>query len=285
LSGDYGIVLPLFIATVLATVLSRHLRPESIYTEELRRRGIPWERTLEERIATTVRARDILEMDPPSVDAAASIQVALDIFAGTRARVIYVTGGENIAAIDLHRAALVWRGDMTLDERTKPCGAFAVAVTSASPDDSLATLSDKLFAVDWGELPVVEGERPSRLLGTVSRRALLAAFDREILKRDLLFTRVVWQEDQTETADYLELPRGQRVEVIQAPIVARGRPVDLDRLRAVFHVLILGVQARACAGRATEWIEPEAVERTDANDRWMVIGKPSDIDRLRHQAK
>lgn len=43
LSGDYAIVLPLMTACALATLLSRRLHPESIYTEELYRRGTRWE--------------------------------------------------------------------------------------------------------------------------------------------------------------------------------------------------------------------------------------------------
>ncbi len=42
LSGDYAIVLPLLTACAIATVLSRRLHRESIYTEELRRRGTRW---------------------------------------------------------------------------------------------------------------------------------------------------------------------------------------------------------------------------------------------------
>jgi CIC family chloride channel protein len=38
LTGDYAIVLPHFVATSIATVIARRLRPGSIYTEELRRR-------------------------------------------------------------------------------------------------------------------------------------------------------------------------------------------------------------------------------------------------------
>lgn len=49
LSGDYAIVLPLILATAVATWLSRRLRRESIYTAELHRRGIGWEFTLEGR--------------------------------------------------------------------------------------------------------------------------------------------------------------------------------------------------------------------------------------------
>ena len=43
LSGDYAIVLPLLTACAVATVLARRVHRESIYTEELRRRGSQWE--------------------------------------------------------------------------------------------------------------------------------------------------------------------------------------------------------------------------------------------------
>jgi chloride channel protein, CIC family len=43
LSGDYAIVLPLLTACAIATVVSRWLHRESIYTEELRKRGTRWE--------------------------------------------------------------------------------------------------------------------------------------------------------------------------------------------------------------------------------------------------
>ena len=49
LSGDYAIVLPLLIATAVATVVSRWIRPSSIYMEELKRRGTAWEITMEGR--------------------------------------------------------------------------------------------------------------------------------------------------------------------------------------------------------------------------------------------
>ncbi len=49
LSGDYAIVLPLVLATAVATVVSRALRRDSIYTAELRDRGLGWEMTMEGR--------------------------------------------------------------------------------------------------------------------------------------------------------------------------------------------------------------------------------------------
>ena len=49
LSGDYPIVLPLLLATVISTTLSRSLGSESVYEAELRRKGLRWELTLEGR--------------------------------------------------------------------------------------------------------------------------------------------------------------------------------------------------------------------------------------------
>ncbi len=49
LSGDYGIVLPLLLATMVATAVSRGLGSDSVYEAELRRRGLAWHLTLEGR--------------------------------------------------------------------------------------------------------------------------------------------------------------------------------------------------------------------------------------------
>ncbi len=49
LSGDYAIVVPLLLATAIATALSRAMRADSLYGAELRRRGVAWEVTLEGR--------------------------------------------------------------------------------------------------------------------------------------------------------------------------------------------------------------------------------------------
>jgi CIC family chloride channel protein len=52
LSGDYAIVLPLLLATVVATTVSRCLGGESVYEAELRRKGVGWELTLDGRQMT-----------------------------------------------------------------------------------------------------------------------------------------------------------------------------------------------------------------------------------------
>lgn len=49
LSGDYAIALPLLLSTAIATFVSRRLRKDSVYTAELRQRGVAWQLTLDGR--------------------------------------------------------------------------------------------------------------------------------------------------------------------------------------------------------------------------------------------
>ena len=107
LSGDYSIVIPLLAATSLAALLSRQLRIDSVYTEELRLRGIPWRGSLTERLALAVSARDILTMDPPCLEPDTPISEALALLAEPNTRVVYVRG-DPLRALDLHDAKRLW---------------------------------------------------------------------------------------------------------------------------------------------------------------------------------
>jgi CIC family chloride channel protein len=52
LSGDWGLVLPLLVATAIAAGLARRLNTDSVYTAELSKRGVYWRLTLDGRRVT-----------------------------------------------------------------------------------------------------------------------------------------------------------------------------------------------------------------------------------------
>jgi CIC family chloride channel protein len=280
-TGDVSLLPPLMVGTAIATMIGRHLRPLSIYTEELERHGIPWRGNLTERLARAVHARDILQMDPPQVPADAPVDEALSRLEQGRTRAVYVTDGADVRAIDLHAAKAIWaaraRGER---EPAVRAGDVARRVPVASPDDSLPELSEKLWDVDWGEVPVVDPGPPPRFLGIVTRRDLLGAFDREVLQRDVLVTRVVWFEGQREAADYLELPKGQRVELVAPPRWLIGHGVDLGDLHRRYGVTILGVRAEGKGGQPL-LLEPAPERPVSAGDRLLVKGPPAKIEAFR----
>ncbi len=201
LSGDYAVVLPLVLATSVSTLVARRLRADSIYTEELRRRGMPWEGTLTQKLARAVRARDIMAPPREVVQPETPLDEALAKLEQGTDRLVYVAS-EAPLAIDLQVAKRIWaaraRGDAASEPKT--AGDVAVTLPAASPDDTLVDLAHKLRQVDLGEIPVVNSSKPGKILGVITRRALLDAFDRELLQRDMLLTRTVYN-DADDDAD------------------------------------------------------------------------------------
>ena len=179
LSGDYAVVLPLLLATTGATFVARRLRMDSVYTSELRRRGIIWEGSLAERRARAVHARDILAPDAPWLPPATPLADALALLENSRMRAVYV-GTDPVRVLDLHTAKSLWLA--RLHDPTAPLaatvGEVAAEVPVAHPDDSLLELRARFHEVDWGELPVVDPGPPSRLVGIVRRQSLLDALER-----------------------------------------------------------------------------------------------------------
>jgi CIC family chloride channel protein len=274
LSGDYSLVVPLLLSTIIAAKVSRRLRPDSVYTEELRRRGIPWRGSLTERLARAVSARDILTSDPPVVPAAASIETALSALQAPNVRVVYVPG-EPLRAIDLHEAKRLWTGETP--EHGLTAGEVAHEVQIALPEETLLDLSKKLWASDWGEVPVIEPGPPPHLMGIVTRRTLLGAMDREILQRDVLLTRVVRFEGDAEGVDYLELPAGHRVEEITVPVALQGRALEVGEIHRRWAVTILAL--RKGDSGIVDAVPPRYI--AIPGDHLIVVGLPESIAAFR----
>ena len=282
LSGDYAIVLPLLLATAVATLLARYLQTDSIYTAELKRRGVPWQASLGERIARSAKAKELMEPAAAVVAEDATLESALECLADTRGRLVYVTGAGPVRAISLTTAKTMWAGLMR--GAKLPAGAragdWAQAVIFATPEDSLVVIGEKLWSVDWGELPVVDPSAPDRLLGVVTRRGLLGAFDRELLQRDALFTRVQMVAGEETTADYLELPDGHRVALVAPPSWLVGKAPDVGLLRARYGITWVAIQRDPGGNASPRWHDPDPEMIVAAGDRLMLVATDDELARF-----
>jgi CIC family chloride channel protein len=252
MSGDYSIVLPLLLATSIAAWASRLLSPRSVYTRELARRGVAWEGSIEERLARGITARDLVDEDAVLLSPATPFAQVRRMFTESRARSLFV-GDERtglLGAIDLHCVKL--HLDSPELDATVVAADLVVPTPIAAPDDTLLDLSRKMHRLDFGDLPVVDPGPPSRLLGVITRRDLLAAFDSEILQRDLLVTRIVWREGKRLASELLELPEGARIAEIRVPGELAGRALREARMRETQGVNVIAVvrhvSSRADAG-------------------------------------
>ncbi len=270
MSGNYTIVLPLTLATSLAVLVSRRFEPRSIYTRELEKRGIAWEGSIEERLARGITAVDLADPDVILVNAATPFKEVRQIFAETRARTIFVGDGERgyLGAIDLQSVKLHLDSD-ALDQAVVAAD-LVFPTPTAAPGETLLDMAKKLHGLDVGELPVVDTGPPWQFLGVVSRRELLAAFDREILKRDLLVTKIVWHEGGRLASELLDLPEGARIAEIRVPRELSGRTLRDTRIREKEGVNVIAVVRGGSRREATTLLATPDLQ-LEAGDRLVVV--------------
>jgi len=116
----------------------------------------------------------------------------------------------------------------------------------------------------------------------VTRRQLLGAFDRELLQRDVLTTRVVSLAG--DEVDYLELPDGHRVALVVAPAWVVGGKLDVGALRSELGIIVIAIR-RELRGNATpRWLDPDVTDDVRTDDRIMLIATEAELARFERRA-
>lgn len=177
LTGDYALILPVFVAIVIATAISKVLSRDTIYTLKLSRRGVDLTDSAAavRGTATAGEAARPLRTVLPTAATAAEALATLEA-AGGGALVVVDAEGRFAGTVSARSIGDAVLGDERLAERT-----VADVVAEVTPVDAGTPLSDVLTdvvdAVETSGLPVVDAERrPVGWLGqTEALRALAPA--------------------------------------------------------------------------------------------------------------
>ncbi len=182
MTDDYRIILPLMSATVVAVLTYRAFSAESIYTLKLRRQGIAYGAGPEGDLMAEIPVREALTHHSLSIGQEATLRELL--------RLIAKTGHEWFPVLDSREELIgvVTYGDVTkgvdegrLDDRVLQY-ATRNAVCAFS-DESLREVLIKFHERDLGHLPVVDPASPKRLIGIISRRHVIRAYNRALARR------------------------------------------------------------------------------------------------------
>jgi CBS domain-containing protein len=250
---------------------------DSVYTRELRRRGIHWEGTLEQKIVNSARARDLMRTDVPVLRPNSPFEEVVRLFTAHRTPCLYVVDadGKLTGAIELHAIKEM----LTVRELSN----LVIAQDLAEParpvpaDAPLAVVNEKLWFIDTGEAPVVESVQDGRFLGVVTQRDLLGFLDREILRRNLLFAEVRWRDGLEKGVDYLELPEGYRLEVLAVPAPLVGKTMEQAELRSRHGLNVIAVSAMDEQGNSRRY-PPDPAYRLRGTDRLIAVGSSEDVE-------
>jgi len=183
MTQDYKIILPLMLATVISTLISQRLGRESIYTLKLIRRGIDLGSTLAKDVMQMITVSEAMNPHLEVAKADWPLERLAQEFARTRHHGFPVLDGDGrlfgvVSVNELEQAM----GRAGSDKLTVADIAVRRPVV-AYPDEPLASALRRMAVRDFGRLPVVSREDPSRLVGILRRQDILRAYNQALLRR------------------------------------------------------------------------------------------------------
>ncbi len=184
MTGDYSIILPLMLATVVSTLIARLLSNESIYTLKLTRRGIHLEQGQDVDVMQGVTVREAMTAEVDVVPPEMPLVDLADEFARTHHHGFPVVNeaGDLVGVVsirDLEEALAAG----AINAKTVVDIASTEGLLVAYPDEPMWKALKRLGTRDVGRLPVVQDEGSRRLVGVIRRQDIVRAYNQAIVKR------------------------------------------------------------------------------------------------------
>ena len=184
MTDDYRIILPLMLATVVSTLVSRTLSRESIYTLKLTRRGIHIEQGHDTDIMKSVSVREAMSTDVDPVPLELGLDQLADKFAQTHHHgfpVVNATGDlAGVVSIrDLEQAL----AQGSISGKRVADIATTEGLLVSYPDEPMWKALHRMGPRDISQLPVMEQEGSRRLIGLLRRRDIIRAYDVAVAKQ------------------------------------------------------------------------------------------------------
>lgn len=183
MTNDYEIILPVMTAVVIATLVSRLLSEETIYTLKLIRRGIRLGAPKEDALAM-MAVRDVMREKFESIGEDTKLVDLIDrIQRGAQHGFPVVDGQGKLAGLITFaqvRAALSLIGE--LGEMVVAGELMLAPPPVAFPDESIAQIAERLEISDVDRLPVVDPDDPGRIIGLITHGDIIRAYRSRIGK-------------------------------------------------------------------------------------------------------
>ena len=280
LTQNTAVLLPMMVVSVLAVLSARALQKESLYVENLRSAGIVWEKTPEATALSSLHVSDVMRDDVKLVPRDMPLAEIVNAFLHSRSLYLYVGDEEGrlLGVVDLHdiKESLPDRNISSLVIAAD----LITEIPFVTPSEPLTSVNEKLWFRDLGQLPVVDSAENRRFLGIVTRRDLLGAFDREVLRHNRLVARVRMFREGGSEMDYFELPEKHRLVQVDVPPAIEGRTVGESGLRTRYGVSVLAVKRLTKEGLERRFV-PAADDRLQHGDVLIVLGTDDAVTRLR----
>jgi CIC family chloride channel protein len=282
LTGNYLVILPLMIACVLSSLLSKRLMRDSIYTKRLIRRGIDLSQAAAVNLFQSIRVRQVMNEEVSAIPEDLPLARIIERVVETDRLSYFVVDPEGRVRSVIHvRELLALKGERDATALLARDIAHPVEFT-VTPEDSLDRVYKAFEIEDVHELPVVESEGSRKIVGVVSRADVAAAYNEEVLKKEM----DIGLETTLTTVSHgraLSLGEGITLAEMDVPGVLVGRSIrDFGARHAPDLQIVLIRKERDKEGaQVREAIMPSASYVFERGDVLVVMGKEKDVKRLR----
>lgn len=183
MTGDYKIILPLMLTCITSTVVVRRMMKDSIYTLKLKRRGIDLEKRRGIDLIESIKVRDAMFKKVITVDEKATVREAGLMIKTTSHRGFPVVNRRDqllgiVTRQDINQALEKNMADHPVTE------IMTRKVMTCYPNESLREALEKMGRYNIGRLPVVEIKAPDHLIGIVTRKGIISAFNEAIQEKE-----------------------------------------------------------------------------------------------------
>ncbi|APG45266.1 chloride channel protein [Syntrophotalea acetylenica] len=186
MTGSYNLIIPIMLSCVVGTAISRHLKQDSLDTVELSRAGISLEAGKERNIMKSLRVGDVMTRDPESIPENMTLRQFNHFIATTRHTNFPLVNqkGELTGILSVQDfMGVVFEGDLLDLVVVKELA--TLDVITVNTEDNLDQAMRKIGYRNIEQLPVVDERNGRRLLGIVSRRDMVSAYNRALMVRSM----------------------------------------------------------------------------------------------------
>jgi CIC family chloride channel protein len=276
-TGNYALVLPLMVASIVSTYVAKGIYPYSIYTEPLARRGVELAWRMEEAALAGLEVRDLAREDADTLRPEDPYPKLVERFLATRRQRLFVVDRDRrlVGSVSLHDIKHALR---EADDLAHVLAADLLVPVPATlkPADRLHRAAEILARSDFERLPVVD--EAGRLAGVLAKRDLLAVYAQEVLGRPAVLSTFVASDQPGEKGQAVELPPDFALRSFPTPEPLAGKTLAECDLPRRLGVRVIEIKRPGRDG--AEWIVPDATTVLEPEDLLVVLGPTPAVEQL-----
>jgi CIC family chloride channel protein len=186
MTGNYKIILPMMLSCILATIFAGMLKKDSIYTLKLARRGVNIREGKEVGVLKSMFVKDVMNAQVETITESSPLVAMADYISKSKFNSFPVLNAANklagIISFNDYSEAMF---DENLKDLVVAKDLMSENVVTVLADDDLFTALEKISRKDFSTMPVVSPDDPTDLVGIVTRRDIIGAYEKAVLKKSL----------------------------------------------------------------------------------------------------